>query len=113
MKKLDILGEFLLKKIEKLLRDKKKVMFFGSVGGLLVAVIVGVLVVSGVQQNSTPQAVESPTASSSPEPSMVAGTSVPSESIEGCKIQDATGVDGYIQAGFPNSPTIANSGVVK
>jgi M6 family metalloprotease-like protein len=110
---LDTLGEFLLKKIEKLLRDKKKVLFFGSVGGLLVAVIFGVLIVSGAQQNSTPQAVESPTASSSPEPSMVAGTSVPSESIEGCKIQDATGLDGYIQAGFPNSPTIANSGVVK
>ena len=110
---LDILGEFLLKKIEKLLRDKKKVMFFGSVGGLLVAVIVGLLVVSGAQQNSTPQAVESPTASSSAEPSMVAGTSVPSDSIEGCKIQEATGMDGYTKAGFPVSPPTANSGVVK
>ena len=110
---LDILGKFLLKKIEKLLSDKKKVMFFGSMGGLLVAVIVGVLVLSGTQQNSTPQAVESPSASSSPEPSMVAGTSVPSDSIEGCKIQEATGMDGYTQAGFPISPTIANSGVVK
>jgi M6 family metalloprotease-like protein len=110
---LDILGEFLLKKIEKLLGDKKKVMFFGSVGGLLVAVIVGVLVVSGAQQNSTPQAVESPTASTSPEPSMVAGTSVPSDSIEACKIQEATGMQGSTQAGFPISPTIANSGAVK
>jgi M6 family metalloprotease-like protein len=44
---------------------------------------------------------------------MVAGTSVPSDSIEGCKIQDATGLDGYIQAGFPNNPPTANSGVVK
>lgn len=110
---LDIWGEFLLKKIEKLLREKKKVIFFGSVGGLLVAVIVGVLVISGAQQGSTPQAGESPSASVSPEPSMVAGTSVPSDSIEGCKIQDATGLDNYIQAGFPNNPPTANSGVVK
>jgi M6 family metalloprotease-like protein len=118
-KKLDILGEFLLEKIEKLLRDKKKVMFFGSVGGLLVAVIFGVLVVSGVQQSSTPQAVESPSATSSPEPSMVAGTSVPSDSIEGCKIQEASqnranyGDKNYTQAGFPVSPSTANSGAVK
>ena len=114
MDNLDLLGELLLKKIEKLLRDKKNVMFFGSMGGLLVAVIVGVLVFSGGQRSSTPKAVESPTASSSPEPSMVAGTSVPSDSIEGCRIQEATGRQGgYTQAGFPISPTIANSGVVK
>lgn len=116
---LDILGEFLLKKIEKLLGDKKKVMLFGSVGGLLVAAMVGVLVISGAQQGSTPQAVESPSASVSPEPSMVAGTSVPSDSIEECKIEEASqnramyGDKNYTQAGFPVSPSTANSGVVK
>lgn len=106
-------------KIEKLLGDKKKVMFFGTVGGLLVAAMVGVLVVSGTQQGSTQQAVESPSATSSPEPSMVAGTSVPSDSIEGCKIEEASqnralyGANNSTQAGFPVSPSIANSGVVK
>jgi len=111
-----MLGEFLLKRIEKLLGDNKKVLFFGSAGGLLVAVIVGVLVSSGLQQGLTPPQSDgspSPRASSSTAPSMVAGTSVPSDSIEGCKIQEATGMDGYTQAGFPISPTIANSGVVK
>ena len=109
----------MLKKIEKLLRDKKKVLFFGSVGGLLVAAIVGVLLVSGTPQGSSPQSVESPSASSSPETSMVAGTSVPSDSIEGCKIQEASqnranyGDQNYTQAGFPVSPSTANSGVVK
>lgn len=92
---------------------KSKIAIFGSLGGLLVVAMVGVLIVSGAQQSSTPQSVESPSASSSAEPSMVAGTSVPSESIEGCKIQEATGMGGYTQAGFPISPTIANSGVVK
>jgi M6 family metalloprotease-like protein len=98
---------------------KSKLVFFGSVGALLVAVIVGVLVVSGGQQSSTPQVVESPSASSSPEPSMVAGTSVPSDSIEGCRIQEASqnranyGDKNYTQAGFPVSPSTANSGVVK
>jgi M6 family metalloprotease-like protein len=109
----------LLKKIEKLLRDKKKVMFFGSVGGLLVAAIVGVLFVSGTPQGSSPQSVESPSESSSPVPSMVAGTSAPSDSIEGCKIQEASqnsanfGDKNYTRAGFPVSPPTANSGVVK
>jgi M6 family metalloprotease-like protein len=99
--------------------SRSRIVFFGSVGALLVAVIVGVLVVSGAQQGSTPQVVESPSASSSPEPSMVAGTSVPSDSIEGCKIQEASqnranyGDKNYTQAGFPVSPSASNSGVVK
>ena len=98
---------------------KSKLVFFGSVGAFLVVAIVGVLVVSGAQQSSTPQPIESPSASNSPEPSMVAGTSVPSDSIEGCKIQEASqnranyGDQNYTQAGFPVSPSTANSGVVK
>ena len=99
--------------------SRSRIVFFGSLGGLLVAVIVGVLVVSGTQQGSTPLAVESPTPSSSSKPSMVAGTSVPSDSIEGCRIQEASqnranyGDKNYTQAGFPVSPSTANSGVVK
>ena len=106
----------MLKGVEKLLSDKKKVLFFGSAGGLLVAVIAGVLVFSGPQLGLNPPQSDggpNPSASSSAEPSMVAGASVASDSIEGCKIQEATGMDGYTQSGFPISPTIASSGVVK
>jgi M6 family metalloprotease-like protein len=124
---------------------KSKIVFFGSVGGLLVAVMVGVLVVSGAQQSPMPQASQSsesskqdssadtsespsPSGSSSPKPSgsssqgssgsstqtvLAAGTSMPSDGMEVCKIQEATGMDGYTQAGFPISPPTANSGVVK
>lgn len=130
---------------------KSKIVFFGSVGGLLVAVLVGVLVLSGAQTGPTPQASKSsesskpdssdatkespsPSGSSSPKPSgssspsaagssaqtlLAAGTSMPSDSIEGCKIQEASpnranyGNKNYTQAGFPVSPSTANSGVVK
>jgi M6 family metalloprotease-like protein len=98
---------------------KSKIAIFGSLGGLLVVAMVGVLIVSGAQRGSTPQAVDSPTASTSPEPTMVAGTSVPSDSIEGCKIEEASqnramyGDKNYTQTGFPFSASIANSGVVK
>ena len=157
----------MLKNLMILLRKKKlwplsvalktkqsKIVFFGSVGGLLVAVLVGVLVVSGAPSGQTQQASKSsqpsktdssdgseespspsgssspkPSGSSSPKPSgssspeatgsssqtvLYEGPSVPSDRVEDCKIQEASDkLFGFTQSGFPISPTIANSGVVK
>ena len=59
-----------------------------------------------------PRGSSSPSASSGP--TMTPGPSVPSDSVEDCKIQEASDkLFGFTQSGFPISPTIANSGVVK